>query len=281
MHFLRKFGLGIGLFLLLSSFSLSAAPLAAVVSAREKLVERKRSEALQILLSALQAETSAFRRDEIEAELAKVSQIFLTNEGQRLFEMAESSRHAAKSGYLAQYEEALKLEPQNSKILSAYILALISNKKCRAAAEQIGQLDATDPYLQEIKLLKFKQQICLDVAAITMEQETELESQKELMFYKKTLRAQVAFNKGQFESALNFARAASRIDDRYATPYYWAWKILAKDNAGVDEAQRFLSLCKNISPEMRRKYSYDPEICSSSEEVEDFLRDEEAGRHAQ
>ncbi len=255
--------------------------LPAIKEAREKLADRNRSEAITILLTAIKKEWTAGRRDELEAELKKTTEIFLTNEGQRLFELAESARHGGKPGFVAHYEEALKAEPQNAKVIAGYVLALMATKKCRAANDPLTQFEAVNPYSEEYKLLKFKYQVCSEPTAITLAQEIELEGNRDFAVIKKTARAQAEFAKAHYDLALNLARAAAKSDDRFASPYFWAWKVLARDGQGLDEAQRYLSLCKNISPETRRKYSYDPELCGNTEEVEEFLRDEESGKHVQ
>lgn len=251
-----------------------------IADAREKLAGRNRTGAIALLLNAIKHEWTAARRDELEAELKRATEIFMTNEGQRLFELAESSRNGGKLGYLAQYEEALKVETQNSKVLIGYILALMSTRKCKAAGEPLALLENVNPYTEEYKLLKFRFEICTDPKAITAAKEVDLETVHELAIFKKTAKAQAAFLKGQYETALTLARTTTKIDDRFPAPYYWAWKVLARDNAGLDEAQRYLSLCKNLSTDARRKYSLEPELCGNTDEVEEFLRDEESGKHA-
>ncbi len=259
----------------------AAATSSAVTEARAVLAEKHRDKAIIILLAAIKSEWSSIRRAELEAELQKTTQIFITNEGQRLFESAESARHSGHSGFLANYEAALKLEPQNSKVLASYILALMASKKCKASKEPLSQLEATNPYSEEFKLLNFKFQICSDPSLITTDQESDLEAGKDLQVFKKTVRAQQLILKGQSDQGLALARQANKIDDRYSSAYYWAWKALLKDDSGLDEAQRYLNLCKNVSAETRRKYTWDPDLCTNIEEVDEFLKNEESGKHDQ
>jgi hypothetical protein len=247
--------------------------------AHTQLLARHRSEAITLLLDARKAETNPVKISDLDRELTKATQLFLSNEGQRRFENAESTRHSGQTGYLASYEEALKLEPLNARVLVGYGLALIAMKKCAKAVEMATQLEAVNPYSSEYKLLHFKTQLCSDPASITKDEETDIDNGHDLKIFRKTARAQQLFLRRESEAALTEARQATKIDDRYAQAYFWAWKVLSRDDAGLDEAQRYLTLCKNVSAETRRVYTWEPELCANTDEVEEFLHKQEAGKN--
>jgi hypothetical protein len=178
-----------------------------------------------------------------------------------------------------QYEDALKREPLNSRAMAGYTLALIAAKNCKKALLETAKIEDIDPVLPELKYLKFRTQVCADATQLAEKSEMELDADHFNPLYRKNVRAQEQILLGKPEEALDFARQAMQLDDKFPQAYYWAFKALYKDNLGVDEAQRYLYLCKGISSETRRRYTYEPELCMQTDEVEEFMRDEEAGKH--
>ncbi|OFZ13788.1 MAG: hypothetical protein A2Z20_05970 [Bdellovibrionales bacterium RBG_16_40_8] len=264
----------LGLLLSLSAFA--AAPKIKVPDvikmAKQKLVEHRRTEAVDILLSAILDENMVDSKIELQKELYQTITLFMTNEGQRLFELAESIRLSGQLGYQPKYEEAFGHEGKQLNILYGEALGYIKTKNCKKALEIISDIDSINPKSDETTYLRYRAQICSG-AAIEELKEEALPKQKNFLPYIKVTLAQKALREEKAEVALSLAREAIFADTNFPMGYYWAWKILKnEENVGLDEAQRYLALCKVVMPTLRRKYYWEPELCVDTESVEAYIK---------
>ena len=251
----------------------------AIALAHKKLLHGHRLAAIKILKGALVATKKQTLTAQLQAEITHLSEIFLTNEGQRKFELAESERHAGGSDFLAKYEEALKLEPGNTRVMAGYILGLIAKNDCQKALTVAAEIHAIDPNMPELLYLTFRSQLCANPSALTEKNDATLDADKFSPLYKKNALAQEEFLRGNYEKAMEYARAAMKIDDKFPQSYYWAFKAAQPDSGGIDDAERFLYLCKGISAEIRRRYNYEPQLCARTDEAERFVQNAEAKKH--
>ena len=99
--------------------------------AKKLILLRDREGATRLLVREIERATDIVEKDRLLRELNKTSEIFFTNEGQKLYELAESLRFDAKEGYFERYDSALALEKNNTKILKSKSLALIALGRCQ------------------------------------------------------------------------------------------------------------------------------------------------------
>lgn len=264
------------IFFLIFVFTVANAAPAVVSEARDKLVrEKNRQAATELLVRSIHSEKGKPEQQELLKELDKLSTVFLSNEGQRLFELAESIRHAGQPGYTVKYEEALKLEDANWSVLLGHALGLLREQNCRAAEEVLNLARKIHPYKSETRLLLFRAQVCREEPLLTIKIVSEASIDKGLILYKWIVLAQKSYVDGRHEEALRYAREAIKTDEKFPTGYYWAWKALSNDTeakSGLDEAQRYLSLCKGLSPALRRKYNLEPLLCVDLDAVESYIK---------
>ncbi len=251
----------------------------AIAAARQKILDGDRVAALQILKAALLNEKDPARMTRLQNEVTHLSELFLTNDGQKKFELAESDRHSGGPDYLSIYDDALKLEPGNTRIMAGYVLGLIAKKECRKALDEAAEIQESDPNMPELRYLTFRAQLCADPSALTTKNDLALDADKFSAIYRKVARSEEEFDRGDVQSALEFARAAIKIDDKFPESYYWAYKAEQADGRGVDDAQRFLYLCKGLSAQTRRRYNYEPMLCTQVDEAEQYVQNAEAQKH--
>lgn len=243
----------------------------AILRAREKLVERDRLGAAEILVAEIKKEKLLSKTKELSKELDRVTQILFTNEGQKNFELAEAIRFSGQDGALSKYEETLKLEPYHLKTLHMLAVLNLAQKKCDKAKEFVEQAIALDPFKDENKILLQRCSVCKKKPPTQDEEITW--KQAKISFYLRAGEAQAAFDAEKRESAITLSREAIALDPQYPMGYYWAWKSLKLEaDVGLDEAQRYLSLCKAVTPVVRKKYYLEPELCQDIESVEDYLK---------
>lgn len=244
-----------------------------VLSARQKIVEGKRKVAIKILTEAIGLEKSVVGIAEFKKERQRLAAVFMTSEGQRLFELAESIRFSTQLNYMAKYEEALKLEDGNIQILISQTVGWLRAKECAKAAASIQEASELNSELEEVIILQAYVQLCLEEPSLTREKLLALTVSKENIF-KKILLAKKAKQDENKKDMLTAAREAIELDKNYPTAYYWAWSAIKdEENAGLDEAQSYLSLCRELTPQKRRKYASDPELCLEISNVEKFIHE--------
>lgn len=240
-----------------------------IEAARAQVLLRNRGEALRILREGILV---AKTPEPLIKELSRTATLFFTNEGQKAYELAESTRHAGRSGYLPKYDEALTLEGDNTLILKSKSLGLLATQNCKEAKALLLEKQEVNPHDAEFKFLIFKADICLS----PKEADTILAKIDNAPAILKSAFAQKHFLNGDMSVALQYANEAIKLDSEYPAGYFWAWKVLsAEKSEGADVGEKYISLCKSISPAVRRKYYLDPDLCHSLTQVQEFLKQAE------
>ena len=257
-------------FLFVASAHAADGVTAAVTAAREKLQKRERVAAAKLLRNFINESKAGEGKKKALEELRQVATVFFTNEGQRNFQLAESVRLSGQTGYQSKYEEALKVEGQNSSVLLAEALGLLSMKKCKQAAALVERSLETNPYAQEAQLLLYKAKLC---DGQNVEDQMLSITDKELLPIWKATQAQKALAEGRGVQATSYAREAIHLDKAYPAGYFWVWSANSGEGEeGIEEAQKFLSLCKGVTPALRRKYYWDADLCAKTETVEEAVK---------
>ncbi len=249
-----------------------SSPAPAIVRARELVVLRDRPAALNVLKEAISVEKVGSRRAELLREQSRLASLFLTNEGQRAYELAESIRYSGQPSFMSKYDEAEKLEGPNWQILVGRGLGHLQQKNCQKALLDLSAAEALDPQREEVAILRAKAEVC-DGVPVLSQTDAKLDTVKNWSLFKKTFLAQRAFEEGRSEEALKMAREISQLDDQFPMGYYWAWQSLKGEvKQGMDEGLRYLKLCKNLGAAVRRKYFLEPDLCINTEAVEEFIK---------
>lgn len=245
-----------------------------IVWARARIVEKKRKSALRALAKAYDREVSPARQKLIAKELDKMSTLFYTNEGQQIFETAESLRLTGKTSFLEKYEAALILEPDNHSVQMGYALGLLQLKNCQKALEIAPSLEWAHPRAMEVATVRFNAQVCVDP---TKTQESDIrraETSNNIFF--KSINGYRLIKMGQPLEFAKMAKQMREIDDKYPTGLYLSWLSLKEDSEGaIDVGQQYLGICKDLNLELRRKYYLDPRMCENMTEVEEYLKQSE------
>lgn len=251
----------------------------AIKESREYILNKERTKAAERLLRAIEFEKPDLSsRELILQELSRVSSLFLTNDGQKNFELAESIRLSGQTGYQAKYDEALLTEDNNLQILIGQALGLIAAKNCKEARTAIDRGEKVNPYSEEIKILKMKTSLCVGGVEIPTEQISAIEAVTRSRAIALSILAQYYFQEKKYDLALIKAREAMNAETTLPTGYYYAWKVLSQNlNEGLDEAQSFLNLCKSINSKMRKKFYLDPLLCEGEDTVQEFIKKIETG----
>ncbi len=123
-----------------------AKPPEVIRQAQELLLKKERSAAAILIQDAILKERNPRIMGDLQKELSRLMTLFLTNEGQRLYEMAESIRFSGQSGYTLKYEEALATEGEQYLILRGLAFGFLAQKNCKKAKEYIDGAVKLNPY---------------------------------------------------------------------------------------------------------------------------------------
>lgn len=243
----------------------------AIFESREKILERKRSEAIEILLKAITTEGANAKNQELKDELNRQASLFFTDEGQRAFELANAIRFSGQQNFMPKYIEALKFEPMNWDVLLNQAIGFLIMKNCKQALEAIGQAQATNPYRFESGYIAIRAQLCLN-EKVTDTALRELKPATSDLHYKSALEAQYFEFISVSDLAKSSADAAIAADKNYPMGYYWAWRATKVEPVrAIFYAQKYLEVCKTITPQIRRAYYLNHDLCIETEAVEAFL----------
>jgi hypothetical protein len=251
-----------------------AQDLTVVDKARERLVERDRAGAAQLLIAAINSEKNGDTKIKLLKELKRANTLFFTEEGQRAYELGESVRYSGQEGYLKKYEEAEKSEAGNESVSIGLALAHLSLKNCKKAAAIIEAAKILNPFRSELKILAARAELCNEtIGAQEAIAEAETSIEKEFLLYKESISCQRAAIENKIEATLRHAKEVQKIDVNYPQSYYWVWRVQKnQENMGREDAQKYLSLCKNVQPPLRRKYFLEPQLCADVESVAEFVK---------
>jgi hypothetical protein len=247
-----------------------------VISARQLILKKDRIGALQVLASALEKDIHKQNpRTELIREMDRLSKVFFTEDGQKNFELAESLLYLGKPGAAEKYEEALKLENMNAEVLMGLARARLSEGNCSAASHAVTELEKINPHLAEKKILKLKAEICLKRPLLNVENDPAFKEALKTNY--KLLQAEVFFNQSKLKEAEDALKEIS--DEKMPETAYWNFKVReVRPHEALLYAEKYLDLCKAITPTQRREYKLEPLLCSRTEEVKSFLTKNEASK---
>ncbi|WP_374076601.1 tetratricopeptide repeat protein [Bdellovibrio bacteriovorus] len=237
-------------------------------------LQRDRQQALNILSSAIQRETRPQAVAELKKTVSEVSNIFFSDKAQQLFETGVSLRKTDLNQALDKVTEASRIEPDNFSIVSEMARLMIAKGDCKAAQETVQK---------QLAIVSFDEDLKLSLAQALACQGKWVEYQKiaDSVVIKRSPQQKFwwALEMDKFIGAKNLTKAQEALgslkksDEKYPESFYWIWKFdQAQKRTNLDEAQKYVMTCKNISANQYRQYMIDPMLCRRLTEVESELK---------
>lgn len=263
-------------FLLTLSLTLWAneSPTATIDQAQALAVKKNRKEACALLNRTLNALPAQARgRTKLIEALSQVSKVFFTDKGQKLFESGQVNLFENPDLALTQLREAERLEDENLLVLGHLARAQILKKDCDGALVSLAMARSLNPHAAEPAVLELQALLCAKRYDIFRDKF------KLAQVNDKWDSAFVQYLSGQEQIRLNSTHKAfdtlSRVTEEYPQfpeAYYFlaqAGEALEKDPSPW--LQKYSSLCKGLTLRDRKKYLYEPQLCSRMKEVDDEL----------
>jgi len=265
--------IGILIFITAPLFALNPSP-NAISDARDLFLKKERRSAVTLLQMAAKKEKSLKLAEEFNKEALRLAQLFYKNEGQQAYEMAESLRFSGQP-FLSKYEESLSLEGEHYGILLGLSVGHLAAQNCRKALEMADRAAQFFPARTEVIYLRAQAQECLELIS-DVEASLALLVGNELLPERKVLAARLAIKKANTVEATSHLEQALTADPNFPPAYYWLWRLKSKEDSGArEEAEKYILICKAISPDMRRKYLYEANLCVDTSTLQDYLKKQE------
>jgi predicted Zn-dependent protease len=243
-------------------------------------LQRDRQQALNILTSAIQRETRPQAQNELKKAALDVAHVFFSDKAQQLYETSVSLRKNDLNQALNKLNEAQRIEPDNLAIVTELSRLMIAKNDCSNAQELIAKSLKLVPFDEELKLSNSQALACqgqwLEYAKTFDPAEVRKSAYQKFWL---PLEIEHQIKQKNLPKAQEWAISLKKLDGKYPEASYWAWKAsqplegLKKGNAGnLDDAQKYVMTCKNISASQYRQYMIDPMLCRRVVEVEGEIK---------
>ncbi len=233
-----------------------AADISVAERAQKLLLNGDRSAATQILVAA------AKKDPKYKTLLKNVTQEFITEQGQRLYQLGLSLEFTNPQLAAQRLSEALKLEDQNQLILAALARVLIGLKRCDEAKTDLTKSLKLNPFDTSLIEWQFRSSLCLNDKESAKAQIKLLEKEDLAAWRIKWLRFKLQ------PSDRSLLEQISREAPSFPEAIYLLWKMTKPlSGAREDLARRYVALCKSLSVQAKADFSFEPELCLHTEEL--------------
>lgn len=260
-------------------FALNARALDTTASAIEQAqnlaLKKNRKDACATLVHAL-AQTpppGKAARAKLSEALANISKVFFTDKGQRAYEAGQSQMFENPDMAMTQFHDALAVEDDNLAILNSVTKIQLAKGDCDAAATTIAQARALNPFAGEPAVLELRALLCQNSFEQLREKARALPPlEKWEEQYAQYLLAQDALQNGSSKKALDTLIKISEEQPQFPETYVYLAKAGSELNR-ENEAylQKYISLCKAVTPKERKRFSLEPRLCARMKEAQDEL----------
>lgn len=242
--------------------------------AQSLALKKNRKEACAILNRAYQSTPAQNRlRGKLLDTLQHVSKVFFTDKGQKLFESGQVMLFENTDMAIAQLREAQTLEDENILVLSNLARAQIIKQDCDSALLSLEMARSLNPHATEPAVLELRALICAKRYEVFREKTKALTSaEKWDQAFNQYLLAQEYYRQNATHKAYEILNKVTEEFPQFPEAFYFlakAGKALEKDTAA--SLQKYSALCKGVTLRERKKYSYEPQLCSHMKEVDDEL----------
>ncbi len=258
---------------------LRAVPTQTIQAARQLFLNGDRRGALQMLaqeLARLRPSDSKYKT--LATEQAKIATRFLSDTGQKEYELAESMYFAGRKDVHGKYLEALKLEPENGEILESLVLESLHNKECDTAQEYIQMLQRLWTTYPLVDLLNLRLHQCQGLALTEQEVKT-VKNLKATRAFMPTLEAQhfveksVQVTEERASKTITKAPKLKPLDGEYPENLYWNFRVgEVQDEGDPEQLKKYIAVCQNLTEAQRRRFRFDPYICEHVNEAQELVK---------
>lgn len=247
------------------------------VLALEKLKDQDRMGAVKLLndeiarleSSSEVSESKTQKIRQLKNMSLRVSGEFLTEEGQRLFELGKSLAQKTPDQAISRLQQALVIEQNSTLILKQMSRIYLQQKDCKKADESAIRAQKLVSFDSASFVLRMQVKECfgtLDLRVLNLGAVKKLIPEKNPfldMYFARRL-----FRMGKLEEGKHNLDAIQAEHEDWPDLHYWKWKLdPSEGKIDSDHARKYLKLCKNLSPRLDQKLSRYGQSCLQTEDV--------------
>lgn len=242
----------------------------AVDKAENLILQKDRSQAIQVLLNSLQREKNKIATQELKKKIEELGSVFLSDKAQQLFETAVSMKRKDVGQSLQKINEALRVEPDNVQILTESARLLILKGDCTSAQDQILKLYTKNKYDENLLLAMGQIQQCLGAMDqyFSVRAQADSKNLSESPDWQSLELQRELFEKDKAKAKDRLA-LLQKMDSKNPQILYWQWRLSKLEGAENAVAKEKYNLsCNNINARTFRAYMKDPYFCNKQNEME-------------
>lgn len=244
--------------------------------AEELILAGERTKALEVLRERLDQEVKgSSSANKLASSMKEFSTLFLSDKAQGSYELAESLYFSGSADATSKYREAVGLESDNVLVLLGLARSLLADQNCSDARDVLRSAEKVNPTFDGVGMLSLLAARCLGDEEEAGRREKEAQSWASLFepyVRQAHLRRLVDLKQVDEAEALAKKVIESVPDSPEANLLVWRVDQL-REKPNVVRAQRYLDFCRPGLGKMRKKFKWDPQVCSSIAQIQTFLRD--------
>lgn len=247
--------------------------LAKVIAEAQNLsIEKGRSAGVQLLTKKqldLKKEGSAHPK--VQKALHQLSNMVLTEKGQREFSFGESLYYSGQPGSEQHYLAALKIEPDNLTFLMAQARLLLSLRRCKEARPFLYHPLYSNSLHTGLTELRLAEKICSAEFKVD-EYMKEALAQEEASLMVRYFRLHRSMPTEDSISTRKMAMELRESQPDFPLAHYWIWKLIeVPSKTPATSGKKYVQLCRERGAHLRKGFKNFPDLCHYSDAVEKQL----------
>ena len=243
--------------------------------AKRIFLQKHRRRAMAKMERALRLATTPAQTEEALQLLREFAGRFLTDKGQRTFELARSQMFDQPDQALARFEEARSLEPGNVRVPLEIARVQILKENCRAARKTMLPLETSLVYRAEIQEINIVSLICAhegdELTAYLKKSQAFLKVGPGLL---RVARSYAALSTDEPQRAWSLIQGAESGADTPPVLYFSRWLLGKRLNKNVAaDAKKIVDLCGPPQRPLQRRFPTQVYVCNHQKEVQSYLKE--------
>ncbi|MFP5518631.1 MAG: hypothetical protein ACLGGX_01910 [Bdellovibrionia bacterium] len=248
---------------------------ATIERAQNLMLQNERLQAISLLYRALKRENSKSQNyAEIKKAIAEISEVFISENAQQLFEMAVSLRKAEPVQSQQKLLEALKLEPENSLVISELGRVYIARNECGTALDLAAKHLNNNELNDQLLLLRYQAETCLmkPLEQPLIAPETFAKRNGPSALWWLLVDLERAHKQRAIKSTLDLLAQIKKVDPQAPQIDYWKYRTAPLTIKSISDANKYIMTCKNMTAAQFRRYMLDANLCRNLGELESEIK---------
>jgi tetratricopeptide (TPR) repeat protein len=241
-----------------------------IQKAKNLTLQHDRIQATQVLIRGIRHRlVSQKHKAELMKSLRQLSEVFYSEDGQKLFQLGQSLSSSDVTTAISKYEQATTIEKGNVAILRELARSYLRQGNCKKSLQTSEQAQSYNPYAADIVLIVLQSHACLNEPDKFSEALSFPGVDYEaIKVFVEMSKAQVAHFNGKNLLAKRHLLKAKAIDSGFPEIYYWMGQIKQAEGEDTGQSNRkYVEICQQAQV-VRAKYPQEPRVCLEKSKVQ-------------